>query len=327
MESNFKVEINNNPLISIIVPVYKVEKYLSRCIESILNQTYKNIEIILVDDGSPDNCPQICDVYSKIDSRIKVIHKENGGLSKARNTGLDIATGEYIAFVDSDDYIEEDMYEVMLSKLKENNADICVCQWQYEYSDGKQVVDLNNVDSSIYGKLSSILFAEFLYKGQYENGVVCAMWNKLYKKKIFDNIRFEGTYAEDDCIQNYILSNDYLIYVIKNQFYIYCQNNDSLTNSNFSEKNLCIFEILENRISIFRRNKFIVKKSKKLYCELYIEYYYKCIKYNLNMPKKELYNRYLNELIKEKVLPLKTIIRMLIFNFSPKLYLHIIRIK
>ena len=103
--------------VSIIVPIYNVEKYLSKCIESILSQTYKNIEIILVDDGSPDNSPQICDEYAKKDDRIIVIHKANGGVSSARNAGIDIATGKYIGFVDPDDYIENNMYELMVNKI------------------------------------------------------------------------------------------------------------------------------------------------------------------------------------------------------------------
>ena len=105
-------------LISIIVPIYNVEKYIHKCIESIINQTYKNLEIILVDDGSPDNCGNICEEYAKNDSRIKVIHKENNGLSSARNAGLEICKGDYIGFVDSDDYIELNMYEVLINALK-----------------------------------------------------------------------------------------------------------------------------------------------------------------------------------------------------------------
>ena len=104
------------PLISVIVPVYKVEQYLDRCLQSIVNQTYKNLEIILVDDGSPDNCPQICDEWAKRDKRIKVIHTQNRGVSTARNIGIDVANGQYIGFVDSDDWIEEDMYEFLLKK-------------------------------------------------------------------------------------------------------------------------------------------------------------------------------------------------------------------
>ena len=104
--------------VSIIVPIYMVEKYLVRCIESIISQTYSNLEIILVDDGSLDDCPQICDEYAKKDNRIKAIHKKNGGLSSARNAGMEVVTGNYILFVDSDDYIKEDMYEILLNLIK-----------------------------------------------------------------------------------------------------------------------------------------------------------------------------------------------------------------
>lgn len=112
--------------VSVIIPIYKVEKYLSRCLDSVVNQTLDDIEIVLVDDGSPDSCPEICDRYAKKDSRIKVIHKKNEGLGYARNSGMLIATGEYIAFLDSDDYVSKDMYEKVYSELKRTDADCCV---------------------------------------------------------------------------------------------------------------------------------------------------------------------------------------------------------
>ena len=117
-------------LISVIVPIYKVEAYLERCIRSIVNQTYKNLEIILVDDGSPDSCPDICDVWKEKDDRIKVIHKKNGGLSDARNAGMQIMTGTYISYIDSDDWVANDMYEKMMYAIKKNDADICECQFE-----------------------------------------------------------------------------------------------------------------------------------------------------------------------------------------------------
>ena len=114
-------------LVSVVVPVYKVEKYINKCIDSIINQTYKNLEIILVDDGSPDRCPQICDEYAKKDNRIKVIHKKNSGLGAARNTGIDAAKGEYIGFVDSDDWIMPNMYEEMVNCCENYQVPICEC--------------------------------------------------------------------------------------------------------------------------------------------------------------------------------------------------------
>ena len=130
--------------ISVIVPVYQVEEYLEKCIESIINQTYKNLEIILVDDGSKDKCPSICDRYQKMDNRIVVIHKENGGLSSARNAGLDIATGELVTFVDSDDYIEADMLAVLASILEDYRCDISVCFWKEVFRDGTKEAQIRN---------------------------------------------------------------------------------------------------------------------------------------------------------------------------------------
>ena len=123
-------------LISVIIPIYNVEAYLDECIASVIAQTYSNLEIILVDDGSPDNCPQMCDEWAAKDSRIRVIHKENGGLSDARNAGIDIATGEYIAFVDSDDWIVPEMYEKMLAALKTENAATCAWNMRLENRNG-----------------------------------------------------------------------------------------------------------------------------------------------------------------------------------------------
>ena len=131
-------------LISVIVPVYNVEKYLNRCVDSIINQTYKNLEIILVDDGSPDNCGRICDEYAKKDSRIKVIHKENSGVSSARNKGIDIAKGKWISFIDSDDWIEEDYFKLMLSSAKENDADIVLCGYKRIWKNNIEEIKIRN---------------------------------------------------------------------------------------------------------------------------------------------------------------------------------------
>ena len=125
------------PLISIIVPVYQMEAYLDECVQSMINQTYQNLEIILVDDGSKDQSPAICDAWAEKDSRIKVIHKPNGGASSARNAGLDIATGDYIGFMDSDDIIAEDMYEILLEALKSSNVGIAACSPQITSEDGR----------------------------------------------------------------------------------------------------------------------------------------------------------------------------------------------
>lgn len=130
--------MSKDPLISVIVPVYHVEKYLTKCVDSICSQTYDNLEIILVDDGGDDMCPSICDEYKKIDSRIKVIHKKNGGLSDARNAGLDIATGQYLYFVDSDDYIDDHTIEFLYASIVANGSDIAVCEYVRVSEDGEK---------------------------------------------------------------------------------------------------------------------------------------------------------------------------------------------
>ncbi len=137
MKKVFRKGVEMKDLITVVVPVYKVEKYIDRCVTSIINQTYKNLQIILVDDGSPDNCGKICDEYAKKDNRIEVIHKENGGLSDARNAGINIAKGKYIAFVDSDDYVANDYIEYMYKILKKENAKISICELQIVWKNTK----------------------------------------------------------------------------------------------------------------------------------------------------------------------------------------------
>lgn len=132
------MEKQKQTLVSIIIPIYKVEQYLIDCIQSVCSQTYKNIEIILVDDGSPDNCGKICDDYAKMDKRISVIHKENGGLSDARNKGIDIARGDYITFVDSDDYVETTFIEDLYNAIEKTNSDISICNINVVDENGKK---------------------------------------------------------------------------------------------------------------------------------------------------------------------------------------------
>ena len=311
---------NKTPLISVIVPVYKVEQFIHRCVDSILNQTYTNLEIILVDDGSPDRCGEICDEYAEKDSRIRVIHQKNGGLSAARNAGLDICTGDYIAFVDSDDYIEADMYERMLTAAIAYKVDICICQWQFETCEGKKVVDLAKVNSDIFGEMSSLVFAQFLFKGSYENGVVVAAWNKLYKKSIFNDIRFCGNYMEDDAIHSYIFSIDFPVFVMDQQYYVYCENNASLTHQGFRKESTRMLDIMAERTELFGTDSFIVRESKRTYCNLYIEYYYKAKNAGISMPNRKIFCAYIRDLVCEKACSLKFVIRILLFLVSPKLY-------
>jgi len=226
-----------NDLISIIIPIFKVEKYLRKCIDSIINQTYRNLEIILVDDGSPDKCPDICDEYAKLDSRIKVIHKKNGGLSSARNAGLDIATGEYIAFVDSDDFVDYDMYENMLYRIKKENADIAICNFDNVDEYLCSIDELNSISpikDNIYNKLQ--LF-EYLGQPNYWYWVVA--WNKLYKKDIFKELRFKSNVLhEDEFIIHHLLGKINKIVGTEKRHYHYLRRKDSIIGNNESRESI-----------------------------------------------------------------------------------------
>ena len=189
-------------LISVIVPIYKVEAYLERCIGSIVNQTYKNLEIILVDDGSPDSCPDICDAWKEKDDRIKVIHKKNGGLSDARNAGMQIMAGTYISYIDSDDWVANDMYEKMMYAIKKNDADICECQ--FEKTAG--IVKSNKEQQT---DKVTILKKEEALKAVVEEKINPVVWNKIYKREIVDQLYFEkGKYNEDEFWIGFNRKND-----------------------------------------------------------------------------------------------------------------------
>jgi len=192
MEKN--VEINREK-ISVIVPVYKVEKYLNRCVESICKQSYSNLEILLVDDGSPDSCPQMCDEYAKADSRIIVIHKENGGLSSARNAALEVATGDYVICVDSDDYIHPRAVEKLYQACVMYQADIAMGLHFVEKGEKLLIEDPVVDEVEIYSAVEAlqVLLADKKMRNY--------AWNKLYKRELFEEVRYpEGRNYEDSPI-------------------------------------------------------------------------------------------------------------------------------
>lgn len=182
-----------HPLISVIIPVYKVEKYLEQCIRSVVSQTYRNLEIILVDDGSPDQCPRLCDEWANKDSRIRVIHQNNRGLAAARNSGLDVASGKYIGFVDSDDWIEPDMYESMLHDLLEANADIAYTCSYHALSNGE--ISTKHLVHKAHLVLSNGAGFKYINLPGYF-GV--AAWDKLLKRTIVGDLRFPEDARRDE---------------------------------------------------------------------------------------------------------------------------------
>jgi glycosyltransferase involved in cell wall biosynthesis len=230
----------NNPLINIIVPIYEVEHYLCKCIDSILAQTYTNLRIILVDDGSPDQCPAICDDYSRQDQRIIVIHKVNGGLSSARNSGLDAlnqlsdSKGEFITFIDGDDFVEKDYIEFLYNLLINNSCDISQCGQYIVYSHSKLHDKKKNHETIIINKLQAL--ESLCYNGVY--GVSAC--GKLYKLKIFDSIRFpNGVNYEDTASCHFLAEKAEKISINMTQKYYYIQRNNSIANGIvFNEKKL-----------------------------------------------------------------------------------------
>ncbi len=299
-------------LISIIIPVYKVEKYIRRCIDSVINQTYSNLEIILIDDGSPDKCPLICDEYAKKDARIRVIHKENGGISSARNVGINIAKGRYIGFVDSDDYINENMYQQLHKDITENKVDISICSFQKITESEAKNVGRENNNIKIYNKKEAL-------KALLTNELTSHPWNKLYKKELFDNIRYpEGKVMED-------LATTYLLFEASNnicyretEYYYYVQRDTSILHS-ITPK---FIEQLEEVIAF--KSQYMNSKYPELtkYVEIellnYIKIFYDDImianaknlwnskKYkDYGKKYKELYKKYKNELLKRQVNTIK----------------------
>lgn len=230
-----------NPILSIIVPVYNVEEYLPKCLDSICNQSFKDFELILVNDGSTDNSYNICNAYSKKDKRIIIVNKQNGGLSSARNAGIELATGEYIGFVDSDDWIDLDMYELLINNIKKNDADIAICN-------DKKVVNKNVLSSTNTNKVrvySQEKAIEALIEGVHFQEYA---WNKVYKRTLFTDIRFpeEKLYEDVFVMYKLFLKSCKIIHIDSAKYY-YLQRNGSILNSCFSIKKMDLIEACEKR--------------------------------------------------------------------------------
>ncbi len=233
-----------NPLISIIIPVYNVEKYLPRCLNSVIAQTYTNLEIILIDDGSTDASGKICDEYARKDSRFKILHKGNQGLASARNDGLRMATGEYIGFVDSDDYIEKDMFECLYNLITRDNADISMCDMFIERK-GKWV-ESNVIDTPYKCVTRSEIFKFPIWR---------VVWNKLYRSSGLKNICFkEGiSYGEDTLFSFELITNVNKVAIGNKKKYYYAQNNLSITHK-FKKRHIDYLDIEQKVMDYAKRN-------------------------------------------------------------------------
>lgn len=250
------------PAVSIIVPVYNVEKYLDRCIESIVGQTFRDFELILVDDGSPDQCPWMCDNWAIKDSRIKVIHKENGGLSSARNIGIQCATAPYICFVDSDDWITYDAIEYLYTLIDKYKADFVMANHMRVV--GK--METRNVDTNICEEvLSNRQFLKLLFKDGTQENVQYA-WAKLYKAELFESVRYvEGITLEDVPATFEITLQAKKIVKSSKNVYFYFYNKDSITGVQFNEKRfdlLKIWDIISEKAIEYHCDEWIVQMAK-----------------------------------------------------------------
>ena len=239
---------NQDEKISVIIPVYNVEKYLEKCIDSILNQTYKNLEIILVDDGSNDNSGNMCDKFAREDKRVRVIHKKNGGASSARNAGLDIATGEYIGFIDSDDFVDLDFYEVLYNNLVEENADMSMCKLLDCYG------DVNKTNKKV---TKFVYTTEEAIKVVLEAKITSVFAvNKLYKRDIFNGLRYkEGDIAEDAEIILDVLMKCKKVVFLDAEKYYYIHRENSVTTSKFNrERSYDVIRAYEKNLKLIKEN-------------------------------------------------------------------------
>lgn len=232
--------------ISVIIPVYRVERYLDACVASVCAQTYQNLEIILVDDGSPDACGQMCESWAQKDARIKVIHQENKGLSGARNAGMRIATGEYLGFVDSDDTILPEMYEILYGVLTQSGADLAMCAIQCVYADGTEKKESDSPLPSGVMTLEEWMAVRYLNLRVYLAGEV--VWNKLYKRNLLENVWFrEGVIMEDTPFFNDYMKESLRVAVTDRALYRYLQRKDSIMGRGFTPKSLAHFYALRER--------------------------------------------------------------------------------
>ena len=249
-----KTTHKQDPLVSVIVPVYNVEQFFERCINSIINQTYRNLEIILVDDGSTDTSGSLCDSYKSVDKRITVIHKKNGGPSGARNAGLDKMSGKYVMFIDSDDYVELTTIELLVENANKTKADIVICDYC--------IPTKKNLIHNQYPKKFFTVSGDDKYKyiadeNTYKHYGIVSMvqWNKLFNSSIFDELRFKpGMIHEDEYIVAQEFAEANIISFYLKPLYYYVQQSNSIMH-NFSPKRLNAMKAFDKRISFCKNNK------------------------------------------------------------------------
>ncbi|MBS4198412.1 glycosyltransferase [Bacillus sp. FJAT-49732] len=330
------------PKLSIIVPIYKVEKYLPKCIDSILAQTFTDFELILVNDGSPDNCGRICDEYAKRDKRIIVIHKENGGLSSARNAGIKVARGKYIGFVDSDDFIDKNKYHILLLNAELHSSDVVVCdvikvnvnkidELNEQENKNYHVKHFTNIQAlnELYNSIDNI----FDSMGQKAERWIFAV-NKIYKRSLFYSLKFEeGRIFEDEYIAHKIYYQCTKITSISAKLYYYVQRPDSIVNTNFSTKKFDRVYALKDRSDFFKHVKELDLHEKAFKCYVEVLFWnYLEGRLRLSEAKKELkqlkktLNGSLLPLIKNPYISSKQKVMVTLFIIHPVIFDRIVNL-
>ncbi|QKT15263.1 glycosyltransferase family 2 protein [Limosilactobacillus reuteri] len=269
---------NINPSISVIVPVFNVEAWIEKCIYSILSQSFEDYELVIVDDGSTDNSSKICKSLSLIDKRIKYFYKENGGLSDARNYGLKKATGEYIVFIDSDDYIDKNYLYLLFNSIKKNNSDVAVCGFKWVDEKGNIIhnVPISNIEQQYLISGKKLLYDVFNSEGY----AFIVVWNKIYKKEIFNHLSFDvNRLYEDEFINYKLFWNVHKVSIVNQQLYYYVQRDGSIKNSDISIKKIKDFNDLHKERMLFYKSKdkslyFLASKAYRNWIVSTFEKYY-----------------------------------------------------
>lgn len=245
-------------LISVILPTYNVEEYIGKCLDSLINQTYKNLEILVVDDGSTDNSGKIADQYALNDNRIRVIHKLNGGVSDARNVGIENATGDFIGFVDPDDFVSLDFYEFLMKLQKENDADIVQCDYVRVYKENVDTFEFP-IKKEEFKIVTDKYGAFYMYLSDDDDTSThfAVLWNKLYRKEIFENIKFPTGKTHEDQFTVYKLLDKCNKFVFSNNVkYGYYQRKNSIMTKKLTTKRFEVFEAFDNFIEYLQKNEY-----------------------------------------------------------------------
>ncbi|WP_180272735.1 glycosyltransferase family 2 protein [Konateibacter massiliensis] len=314
-------------LISVVVPVYNVENYIRRCVDSILRQSYSNLEIILVDDESPDNCPNICDEYAKSDARLKVIHQKNAGLSGARNAGIEIAKGEFIAFVDSDDFLAEDFIETLYKAVADTDSDIAICKYEY-VKDGCMTQSHKPGERQVYSNIQTI---ENMYSP--DGAFFVVAWNKLYRRDLFTSIRYpKGRIHEDEATTHKLYYEAKQTVFVDRFLYGYFVDGESITRKKFNRNRLDWAWSVEQRLDFLEEKGLhnILPTAIRAYADGVIDLYFQCREL---LPDSAQEQSELKRKVREAEkrikkygsLPVKTRIGYFLFQVTPSLYKRLLK--